>query len=63
MRTLLLSITILVLSCTKNADPNQTCWTCKVGINQEVKKVCNDGENPKFQDANGNDLNSICNKD
>lgn len=61
MKKLLLVLIVFSFACGKD----KTCWECTVrqmnGTNT-TEKVCNDGEQPTFKDANGNDLNSICNK-
>lgn len=59
--TLLLSL-LLLFSCTKD---NKTCYQCHIwgqGTDKN-EKICTDGEEPgEFKDAQGNDLNSYCEK-
>jgi len=63
MGMLVLALT-LSTACTKE---KQVCWRCEFliqvdGSQPPPKTVCNNGEQPTFKDAAGNDLQFYCNK-
>lgn len=64
MKKLLIIAAVFLASCSKEKS---VCWDCTFGplngITRPAETICNDGEDPgPFEDAEGNDLSSFCQK-